>query len=43
MATINLPIRFQIVNGDTPTMAGVRLLPMLVAAAFGTFHNFLTL
>ncbi|KIN05353.1 hypothetical protein OIDMADRAFT_39623 [Oidiodendron maius Zn] len=35
VATINLPIRFQIVNGDTPTMAGVRLLPMLAAAAFG--------
>jgi hypothetical protein len=32
---INLPLRFQLVNGDTPLMAGVRLIPMLGISAFG--------
>lgn len=32
---INLPLRFQIVNGDSPIMAGVHLLPMLGTSAVG--------
>jgi hypothetical protein len=32
---INLPLRFQVVNGNTPIMAGVHLIPLLLAAAFG--------
>jgi hypothetical protein len=32
---INLPLQFQVVNGDTPIMAGVHLLPLLAAAALG--------
>lgn len=32
---INLPQRFQIVNGDTPLMAGVHLLPLLASMALG--------
>lgn len=33
----NLPLHFQIVNGDSPAMAGVHLLPFLCAAGFGAF------
>ncbi|KIN02299.1 hypothetical protein OIDMADRAFT_103461 [Oidiodendron maius Zn] len=33
---INLPLRFQIVNGDNPIMAGVHLIPMLGISAFGS-------
>lgn len=33
---ITLPERFQIVNGDSPLMAGVHLLPMLGATALGS-------
>jgi hypothetical protein len=36
---INLPLQFQIVNGDTPIMAGVHLLPLLAAAAVGKFET----
>lgn len=32
---INLPQRFQIVNGNRPIDAGVHLLPMLCSAAVG--------
>ena len=32
---INLPQRFQIVNSDTPVMAGVHLLPLLCSMALG--------
>lgn len=35
VAIINLPQRFQVVNGDSPIMAGVHLLPLLCAMAFG--------
>ncbi|KAL8699912.1 MAG: hypothetical protein Q9201_005739 [Fulgogasparrea decipioides] len=37
VAIINLPQRFQVVNGDSPIMAGVHLLPLLCAMAFGSF------
>ena len=37
IAVINLPQRFQVVNGDTPIMAGVHLLPLLCTMAFGSF------
>jgi hypothetical protein len=36
LATINLPQRFQIVNRDSPVMAGIHLLPLLGAVAFGS-------
>lgn len=32
---INLPLRFQIVNGDSPVMAGLHLVPMLGLSALG--------
>lgn len=35
IAIINLPQRFQIVNGDSPIMAGVHLMPLLCAMALG--------
>ena len=35
IAVINLPQRFQIVNRETPLMAGVHLLPLLCSMAFG--------
>ncbi|KAJ2903355.1 major facilitator superfamily domain-containing protein [Zalerion maritima] len=35
--TIVLPERFQIVDGDSSLMAGVKLLPMLAACALGSF------
>jgi hypothetical protein len=37
---INLPLHFQIVNGDTPLMAGVRLIPMLGISALGKFRSY---
>jgi len=39
VALINLPQRFQIVNGDTPIMAGVHLLPLLCSMAFGEISS----
>lgn len=33
----NLPLHFQIVNGDSPSGAGVNLLPFLCAAGVGAF------
>lgn len=36
IAIINLPERFQIVGGDGPVAAGLRLLPLMGAAAVGT-------
>ncbi|KID89864.1 Major facilitator superfamily domain, general substrate transporter [Metarhizium guizhouense ARSEF 977] len=35
--SIILPERFQMVNNQNPLMAGVRILPMLSACAFGSF------
>ncbi|KAH8692258.1 putative MFS multidrug transporter [Talaromyces proteolyticus] len=35
ISIINLPQRFQIVNGATPLMAGVHLLPLLCSMALG--------
>ena len=35
IAIIHLPQRFQLVYHDNPIMAGVHLLPMLSAIAFG--------
>jgi hypothetical protein len=35
IAVVNLPERFQIVSRDTPIIAGVRLLPMLVFSGLG--------
>ncbi|KAG5966697.1 hypothetical protein E4U57_002011 [Claviceps arundinis] len=35
--SIILPERFQMVNSQSPLMAGVRILPMLVACACGSF------
>jgi hypothetical protein len=32
-----LPLRFQLVNGQSPASAGTRLLPFLGALAFGSF------
>ena len=32
---INLPQRFQIVNGESPANAGIRMLPLLLVSAFG--------
>ena len=34
---VNLPDRYQIVHGDGPVKAGLRLLPMLVTSALGIF------
>ena len=34
---INLPQRFQIVNGNTPIKAGLQLLPLLCSMALGKF------
>jgi hypothetical protein len=36
---INLPLQFQVVNGDTPIMAGVHLIPLLLAAALGALET----
>ena len=36
VAVINLPQRFQIVDQDSPVVAGVKLLPMMVASAVGS-------
>ncbi|RKF77301.1 Efflux pump dotC [Golovinomyces cichoracearum] len=33
---INLPIRFQLLNGNSPTMAGVHLMPLLAMSALGS-------
>ena len=38
IAIIHLPYRFQLVNGDSPIGAGVKLLPMLCSTAFGKFN-----
>ena len=35
VAVVNLPQRFQIVSRDSPIIAGLRLLPMLVFSAVG--------
>lgn len=35
VVVINLPTRFQVVNGDGPIMSGVHLLPFLAGSAFG--------
>ncbi|KAM0333533.1 hypothetical protein ACHAQA_002198 [Verticillium albo-atrum] len=37
--TINIPQRFQIIHGEQPLTAGVHLLPMLGACAFGSFAS----
>lgn len=37
LIVLNLPIRFQLVSGDGPKAAGLRLLPMVVSSAGGTF------
>ena len=37
VAVINLPQGFQVVNGDSPIMACVHLLPLLCGIAFGNF------
>lgn len=34
---VYLPDRFQIVGGDNPVTAGLRLLPLLAGSAVGTF------
>jgi hypothetical protein len=36
-AVVALPSRSQIVSGDSPVRAGIRLLPMMATAALGTF------
>jgi len=36
IAIYSLPLHFQIVNGSSPLMAGVALLPLLVSAAIGS-------
>lgn len=36
VAVVNLPERFQIVSGDHPVTAGLRLLPMMVSSAAGS-------
>jgi hypothetical protein len=36
LIVVNLPIRFQIASGDSPIMAGVRLLPLLVSSGIGS-------
>lgn len=41
-AIYGLPLHFQIVNGSTPLMAGVSLLPLLVSAAIGSMLGGLT-
>ncbi|EPQ63444.1 Bgt-1520 [Blumeria graminis f. sp. tritici] len=33
---INIPIRYQLLNGDTPTMAGIHLLSLLALSAAGS-------
>ena len=37
LVIISLPLRFQIVNHRSPASAGIHLLPMLCASAFGSF------
>ncbi|KAM0280661.1 hypothetical protein ACHAQH_003969 [Verticillium albo-atrum] len=37
--TINIPQRFQIIHDERPLTAGVHLLPMLGACAFGSFAS----
>lgn len=42
IAIYSLPLHFQIVNGSSPLMAGVALLPLLVSAAVGSMLGGLT-
>lgn len=42
VAIYSLPLHFQIVNGSSPLMAGVSLLPLLVSAAIGSMLGGLT-
>lgn len=35
---IVLPLRFQLLNGNSPTMAGIHILPLLTCSAIGTYQ-----
>jgi hypothetical protein len=37
VVVVNLPQRFQIVNGMSPSTAGIHMLPLLVLVAVGAF------
>jgi hypothetical protein len=36
LVILNLPLRFQLVNGETPVKAGIHTLPLLVSAGIGS-------